>query len=473
MSAEGQPDLCIVGGSAGGLSLALQAAGRGLSVVLVENGAIGGDRLTDAVPGHALLAASRVVASVRNAAKFGIEPQDPLVNFTKVREHIAAVVTAVAPNYAQTRLEAMNVRVIRAPGRFTRPDTFEVNGEMIKARRFVIATGTVAKTFPIPGLDVVRPLTLRSLCALDKLPQRLVVIGEDPDGLALAQGVQRLGCDVVVLAARRIFASEDEELVAPVRGGFARDGVVVHEGVRISRVEPHGTGIRVFIVAAGHEKPIVGSHLLIAFSRTPLVEGLGLAAAQVRYDENGIQTGADLRSSNRRIYAIADVRHGTASAGAAEYHAGLVLRSILGLPGGEIRRHAAARVTLTSPPIAIAGLSEAQARAIYRHIRVLRWPFAETDRARIEHRPSGHVKLITNRRGTLLGAGIVGAGAEELINLCTLAISMGMTARDIASIMVAYPALSDALRSASMTVEAGGFDRPQQSYLLRLLRWFQ
>lgn len=472
MSAAGQPDLCVVGGNAGGLSLAFQAAARGLSVVLVESGAIGGDRLTEVVPSNALLAACRVAASVQGAGRFGIETQAPHVNFAKVREHIAAVHAAVAPNYTQARLEAMNVRVIRAPGRFTRPDTFEVGGETIKARHFVVATGTFAKSFPIRGLDVVRPLTLRSLCMLDKVPQRLIIVGEDQDGLALGQGMRRLGCEVVVLAANKILAAEDEEFAAPVRDSFARDGVVVHEGVRISRVEPHGNGVRIFAVAAGHEKPIVGSHILTAFARAPLVEGFGLAEAQVRYDENGIQTGANLRTSNRRIYAIGDVRQGTASTGGYEYCANLILRSILGLPGGEIRRHATARVTLTAPPIAVAGLSEAQARAIYRHIRVLRWPFAETDRARIEHEHAGHVKLVTDVRGTLLGAGIVGTGAEELINLCTLAISKGMTVRDIAASMVVYPALTDALRNASMTFEAGGFDRPQ-SFLLRLLRWFQ
>jgi hypothetical protein len=135
--------------------------------------------------------------------------------------------------------------------------------------------------------------------------------------------------------------------------------------------------------------------------------------------------------------------------------------------------------------MATAGLPEAQARATHRHIRVLRWPFAETERARIEHRHGGHVKLVTSRRGTLLGAGIVGAGAEELINLFTLAISKGMTASDIASIMVPYPALADAARRAAMTFRDGRRDAPlgrfliewncsieQQTLKIRELAWF-
>jgi len=127
---------------------------------------------------------------------------------------------------------------------------------------------------------------------------------------------------------------------------------------------------------------------------------------------------------------------------------------------------------LTCPPIAITGLSEAQARAAYRHIHVLRWPFSETERARIEHRPIGHIKLIASRRGAILGAGIVGSGAEELINLCALAISKGMTASDIASIMVTYPSLTDAVRRAGMMFPANRLDRSLTQQVLRFLRWF-
>jgi pyruvate/2-oxoglutarate dehydrogenase complex dihydrolipoamide dehydrogenase (E3) component len=142
------------------------------------------------------------------------------------------------------------------------------------------------------------------------------------------------------------------------------------------------------------------------------------------------------------------------------------LRTVLGLPGWRAHRQVAARVILTSPAMAAAGLPEAQARAAHRHIHVLRWPFAETERARLEHWPGGHVKLVTSRGGALLGAGIVGSGAEELINLFTLAISKGMTASDIASLMVPYPALADAARRAAMTFRDGTRDAPLGRFLI-------
>ena len=485
MNRDLPPDLCIIGGGPGGFSLALGAAACGRSVVLVEKGALGGRRLTDAVPRHALLAASRAASLARGAAAFGVVAPERQIDFARVRQHAAAVLAAIAPNYTQARLEALNVKVIRAPGRFTRPDTCEAGGEKIKARRFVVATGSVERILPIPGLDLVRPFDCAALCALEHPPRCLIVIGADPDGLALAQAMRRLGCEAIVLAEGEIFGSEDEELAAPVRAAFARDGVVVHEDVRISRIEPRGDGVRVFIAAAGHEKRVAGSHLVVAAGRAPAVEGLGLAAAKVRYDESGIATDITLATSNRRIHAIGAVVRSAREGDGAEQHAALVLRTVLGLPGPRTHRQAATRVVLTSPAMATAGLAEAQARVSHRHIRVLRWPFAETERARIENRRDGHVKLVTSRGGVLLGAGIVGPGAEELINLFALAISKGMTTSDIACLIVPYPSMADAARRAAMTFRDGRLDAPlgrfliewnlsieQQTLKIKELAWF-
>jgi pyruvate/2-oxoglutarate dehydrogenase complex dihydrolipoamide dehydrogenase (E3) component len=484
MKADLRPDLCIIGGGPGGLALALGAAARGRSVVLVEKAALGGRRLTDAIPRHVLLAASRAATLARGAATFGIAAEAPQIDFARVRQHAAAELAAIAPNYTQARLEAMNVKVIRAAGRFTRPDTCEAGGEKIMARHFAVATGSVEKILPIPGFDLVRPLNCAALCALEYPPRCLIVIGADPEGLALAQALRRLGGEAIVLAEGEIFAPEDEELAAPVRAAFAHDGVVVHEDVRISRIEPDGDGVRVFVAAARHEKRVAGSHILVAAGRAPAVEGLGLAVAKVRYDESGIETDASLTTSNRRIHAIGAVARSARQGGGAEQHASVVLNTVLGLPGSRARWQVAARVILTSPAMAMAGLPEAQARAAHRHICVLRWPFAETDHAGIARRRGGHVKLVTSRRGTLLGAGIVGPGAEELINLLTLAISKGMTANDLASIVIPYPALADAVRRTAMTFRDSRLDAPfgrflaewnrsieQQSFRIREFEW--
>ncbi|MCI0468265.1 MAG: FAD-dependent oxidoreductase [Beijerinckiaceae bacterium] len=449
MSAALKPDLCIIGGGHGGITLALGAAAHGLSVVLVEKGSLGGRRLTETIPRHCLLAFSRTAFEANRAAGLGFAAPAPGTGFARLREHTTAVLAAIAPNYSQARLEAAKVKVVRASGRFTMPDTCVAGGEKIMAKHFVVASGSTARRLPIPGLDAVRPIGCAALCSLASPPHCLIVIGSDPQGLAVAQAMRRLGSEVAVLTERPVLTSEDDELAAPVRAAFARDGVAVHEGARISRIEPRGGGIRVFIAGRGQETPIAGSHIFAAAGSAPSVDGLGLEAAGVHHDETGIETNDSLTTSNRRIQAIGAAVRGTTQEGAAEWHAHFVLRAILGLPGGKIRKDAGARIVLTSPPVAVAGLSETQALAAFHSIRVLRWPLAETERAQIDGRPGGHVKLITSRSGVILGAGITGQGAEELIALFSLAISKGMTASDIGSIMVPNPALADAARSAA------------------------
>jgi pyruvate/2-oxoglutarate dehydrogenase complex dihydrolipoamide dehydrogenase (E3) component len=474
-----QPDLCILGAGAAGLALATSAAACGLSVTLVEKDQIGGERLRNAIPGHALRAAGHFAAALRRAPQFGIDFRSPDIDFARVGAHAAAVATGLEPGYAQIRLEGMNMKVIKAAGRFTRSDVLEAGGVAVKARNFVVATGSRAKSMAIPGLDLVRPLNAAALCALASAPRRLIVIGGDPNGMALAQGVRRLGSEVIVLSEAKILAAEDQELVAPVRTQFARDGIVLREGVRISHIEPEGEGLRVFISpelssGEGGAEAIEGSHVMLAVGAKPLVEGLGLAAAGVLYGASGIKVDANLRSSNRRIYAIGAAAEGELSPGAAERHASRVLRHILSFPFGFAaawKPQPSARVILTDPEIACSGLSEAQARKLRRHIRVLRWPYAATDRAHIERATVGHVKLLTSRSGKILGAGIVGPAAGELINLYTLAISQGMYASDLASIMVPYPTFANAVEGATSNFQtrrsAGAWRLP------RFFRWLR
>lgn len=470
-----RPDLCILGAGVGGSSLAANAAARGLPVVLVEKRGIGGEKLALFAPGHAFLAASRHVAALSWAGGFGFDADEPRWDFARVRRQGAAVVAALARNDTQARLEAMNVKVIAARGQFTGRDCLEAGGYKIMARHFVVATGASVKSVGIPGLDLIRPLTYATLCALNSVPRHLVVSCADPFGLALAQGFRRFGADVTVIAESKVFAGVDDEFGVAVRTEFAREGVVILEGVTISRIEPQGEGFRAFLAARTGEgtapATIEGSHLLLATGSAPRVEGLGLTAARVRYDLTGIAVDAKLRTSNRRIFAIGRAARGLHSGDAAEYQAGLVLRTLLGLPAGRMRRGAVARVIPTDPEIAETGLSEAEAREHHRRIRVLRWPFSETDRAQYQRAPSGHVKIITTARGTILGAGIVGPEAGELINLCTLAISQGMTAAGLASIMVPYPVSADALRrAAALLPPAESRGKSMIEHIFRVLR---
>lgn len=467
-----RPDLCILGASAAGVTLAAAAAGQGVSVVLVGK-PMAADRLADIAPAQILRACGDLAATIRRAERFTLS-SPPAFQFSRVGAHITTVEKALAPEYAQARLEAMNVTMLKAPGRFVRPDAVEAGGRLVKARRFVIAAPARMRPPAIPGLDLIRPVTAADLGRLEKPPERLIVLGADPQGLAIAQGARRLGAEVAVLAQTRILADEDAEIVAPLRRQLTREGVVLREASKILRIEPDGARLRVFIAPfqtseAGKIETIEGSHLLLALGSSPALEGLGLAAAGVRFDASGVKVDGNLRSSNHRVYAIGG------ATGDAECEGYQILRHILTLPswfpawfpaGG--RRTPRVRATWTDPEVASTGLSEAEARRRRRRIYVLRWPYAATDRAHIEGATGGHVKLITSAAGRILGAAIVGPGAGELINLYTLSICKGMYASDLASIPLPYPSFSETARAAALAFEARR--PPAAQRILRFLR---
>jgi pyruvate/2-oxoglutarate dehydrogenase complex dihydrolipoamide dehydrogenase (E3) component len=452
-----RPDLCILGASAAGSALAIAAAAQGLSVALVGKEPAA-DRLASIVSGEAFRAVAKVAAAQRPMQLLGASgPRSvpDFAGFARAQAHIADVADALAPKYAQARVEAMKVTVLKPPGRFIRPDAVETAAGVIKARRFVIAPALQRRPLSIRGLDLIQPLSAADLRRLEGPPERLIIVGADPQGLEIAQAMRRLGGEVALLSETRIFADEDDEIVAPLRLQFLREGVVLREDAKILRVEPDGAGLRVLIAASGaasEGEAFAGSHLFLASGVAPALEGLGLAAAGVRFNASGVEVDANLRSSNRRIYAI-----GAAASGDAEGEAYRVLRHMRRSPFGFFAGRSApprTRVAWTSPQIAFTGLTEGAARERRRRICVSRFPYSCADRAEIEGAPAGHVKLVTTRAGKILGAAMVGPIAGELINLYTLSISEGMHASDLASAPVSYPCFAEAARGAALTFEA-------------------
>ena len=466
------PDLCVIGAGSGGLSVAAAAAAMGVSVVLVEKGAMGGDCLnTGCVPSKALLAAAANAQAHRTAGSFGVHESEPRVDFARVQAHVQEVIKAIAPMDSQARFEAMGVRVIRAAARFVSRTELEAGGLRVRARRFVLATGSSPRLPKLPGLETIRPLTNESIFDLTALPASLIVLGAGPVGLELAQAFRRLGSEVTVLEAERALAQEDPELAAPVLARLAQEGIVLREGIGLSHVEPRHGGVRLYLSGHALEETVDGSHLLIAIGREPNLDGLGLELAGVALDGRRLRLNRRLRTTNRRIYAVGDVAGGRFTHEAGD-QSGLVLRSVLFRLRAKVHPQLVPRVIYTDPEIAVTGLDEAGARAAHRHIEVHRWPFSENDRARAERTTAGHVKVITDRHGRVLGAGIVGPHAGELIALWQLAVTKELKIGDIAGLVLPYPTLSEASRRAAITRYERSLRSPWLSRVLRLMRLF-
>jgi pyruvate/2-oxoglutarate dehydrogenase complex dihydrolipoamide dehydrogenase (E3) component len=466
------PDICVIGAGSGGLSVAAAAAAFGVPVVLIEKGKLGGECLnTGCVPSKALIAAANHARAIARSRAFGISAGTAEVDFGKVHDHVHAVIAAIAPNDSKERFTGLGVRVLEGVARFKDRDTVVVGDAIeVKARRFVIATGSSPALPPIPGLEAVPYLTNETVFDLTTRPTHLVVIGAGPIGLELAQAFRRLGSTVTVLEAAQPLAREDAECAAILLDALAREGVELRSNATVGRLAAADAMIEVAVRDGNGEQTLKASHLLVATGRRANADDLALERAGIAHDRKGIVVDKGLRTANPRVYAIGDVVGRGQFTHLANYHAGLVVRNALFRLPVRLNEHVVPRVTFTDPELAHVGLTETEARSRHGGIRVLRWPYHENDRAQAERATLGHIKVVTDARGRILGATIVGAGAGELITTWTLAVTRRLNVRAFAGIIVPYPTLAEIGKRAAMTYFIPGLT---SFWVRRIIAWLR
>ena len=265
----------------------------------------------------------------------------------------------------------------------------------------------------------------------------------------MAQAHRQLGAKVTVLEMANMLPNDDPELVEVVRQRLKSEGVELLEGVRVVGAAKDGEGVAVDVEGAPRSR-ITGSHLLVAAGRRPHLDGLDLEAAGIEYDRSGIKVDARMRTTNKKVFAIGDVAGGLQFTHVASYHAGIVIKNALFRIPAKQDMSAIPKVTYTSPELAQVGLTEAAARDIHGdRIRVTSWPFAENDRAIAERATEGLVKIVIGPKGRVLGAGIVGAHAGELIQVWTLVVQKRMKIGAVANMVAPYPTLGEASKRAA------------------------
>jgi pyruvate/2-oxoglutarate dehydrogenase complex dihydrolipoamide dehydrogenase (E3) component len=465
------PDLCVIGAGSGGLWVAAAGAALGVPVVLIEKDKMGGECLnTGCVPSKAMIASAKRAEAIHKAHDFGVFADGVRIDFAKVHRHVHAVIAAIAPNDSVERFTGLGVRVIKGTARFKDRATVLVGGTDIKARRFVIATGSAPAVPPIPGLAETPHLTNETVFDLQACPRHLIVLGGGPIGLELSQAFRRLGAEVTVLEAALPLAKEDPECAAAVLDQLVTEGVIIRRDVKIARIGRAASGIEVVLEGG---KVIAGSHLLVAAGRQADVAGLRLDLAGIRCGHGGIEADHRLMTSNRKVYAVGDVVAGAPQfTHVASYHGSLVLRHALFRLPVRVNYDSVPRVTFTDPELAHVGLTEQQVRARGGAFRVLRWPYHENDRAQAERETRGHIKVLTAKRGKILGATIVGAQAGELIATWSLAISQGLNIRAMAGLIVPYPTLAEIGKRAAGSYFTPGLTSPLLRRIIALLRRF-
>jgi pyruvate/2-oxoglutarate dehydrogenase complex dihydrolipoamide dehydrogenase (E3) component len=449
-------DLIVIGGGAAGLTVTAGAARLGVRVLLVEReGRLGGDCLHyGCVPSKTLVATARARHMQRRAGEFGLpETALPPVDFAAVRRRIETVVAGIQEHDSPGRFRALGAEVRFGEARFVDERAIELDGKRLEADRFVVATGSRAAVPDIPGLREAGFLTNRELFSLERLPEALVILGGGPMAVEMGQAFARLGSRVtLVQRSDRILSREDPDMAAVVAQGLADEGVALRLSARVLSVAapdvPGGPKI-VTISRDGREERLPADAILVAMGRAPNLEGLGLDAAGIAYTQKGLALDARLRTTARHVFGAGDVTGAHQFTHAAGYEGGVVVAgAVFRLP----RRADYAllpRCVYTDPELAVAGLTEAGAKAAGRPHTVVVEPFSGNDRARAEGETRGLVKLVLSKRGKPLGAQIVGPGAGELVAEWVAVLAGKVALGTLAGAVHPYPTLAETSKRAA------------------------
>lgn len=467
-------DICIIGAGSGGLSLAAGAVQMGASVILIERGEMGGDCLnTGCVPSKAAIAAAHIAYNIEHAAEFGIDAQKQETDYEKIYAHVHSVIASIAPNDSVERFQKMGVTVIKGGAKFISKRKVQVGKQKIKSRRIILATGSSASTPPISGLNKVNYFTNENIFDLKTKPEHLIIIGAGPIGCEMAQTHLRLGAKVSLLDVASMMPKDDPELVEIVRKQLTDEGVDLFEKIKIERIEKTGDSINVLLKIGTEEKVISGSHILVSAGRKPNIENLNLEKANIDFDARGIITNQRLRSiSNRRVYAVGDVAGSFQFTHAAAYHAGIVIRNVLfGLPA-KVNYTALPWCTYVDPELANVGIQEASAKEKNIKYKILRFPFSDNDRAQAERKTDGIIKVIVNHKSVVLGCGIVGPHAGELILPWVLAVQEKLKISAMANLIAPYPTLSEISKRVAGSYYTDALFSPKVRRIVRFVQRF-
>ncbi|HEY9762608.1 MAG TPA: FAD-dependent oxidoreductase [Trichocoleus sp.] len=442
-------DLVVIGGGSAGLTAASAGAQLKAKVALVEKeGKLGGDCLhSGCVPSKSLIHAARVAHTVRQGYRFGVHTNPPEINLHEALGHVHRVIDTIQEYDSPQRFEGLGVEVIFGEGQFTDRCTFTVNGRDLKARAFIIATGSRPATLPIPGLQEAGYLTNQNVFQLQEQPKSMAVIGGGPIGSELGQSFSRLGTEVTIIASREtILPKEDPEAAKVVQQQMEAEGVRILTHTRAERVDVIDGKKHVW---AGDQEVVV-DEILLSTGQVPNVEFLNLEAAGVEIGKKGITVNAKLQTTNPRIYAAGDVIGGYQFTHVAGSEAAVALQNALLFPFKKMNYRVIPWATFTDPELARVGLTEAEAREQYGDdICVLKQEFAEVDRALAEAAGYGFAKVITRSNGEILGAHIVGPAAGEVIHEVVLAMSQKLKVSTLRMIHI-YPTLTEVNSKAAL-----------------------
>lgn len=469
-------DLIVIGGGAAGLVAAAGAAGLGAKTALADPNPLGGDCLwTGCVPTKSLIHSAKLVHSARMASSFGLDSAGK-PDFSIAVKRLQEAIRRVQHHDDPERFRNMGIDLYENRAVFAGPHEIILDdSQRIWGKRIVIATGTRPLIPPIEGLEEAGYLTNETALSLNRLPSSLIVLGGGPIGLELAQSFARFGADVTVVEmAPEILGKEDLELIPYVKQGLEGDGIRIRTGAKVVRVLSTGADKEVVVEQGGTTDSLKAEAILVAAGRRPNTEGLGLEAAGVVVQRGAIPVNRRLQTNRSHIYAIGDVNGMMPFTHAAGYEGKTaVANAVLGLRQKVDYSHLP-WVTFTDPELFHLGWTEEEARQQVSGVQVFKTELEQVDRFAAEGVAGGLVKVVTDRRGKILGAHAVGPGAGDWMQEMVFAKRYKHRIGSLSQVIHPYPTRAGALQTVAdgywrKKLFAGWIPAVTRAYV----RWFR
>ncbi|MFO7715568.1 dihydrolipoyl dehydrogenase family protein [Desulfosarcina sp.] len=441
-------DIGIIGGGAAGLTVASGAAQLGARTLLIEKEpALGGDCLHyGCVPSKTLIRSAHVYHAMKHADRYGLPRVElPPVDFTRVAGRIRDVIAVIQEHDSEERFCKLGAKVVFGTVFFKNAHTVDLDGRAIRAKNWVIATGSSAVVPPIPGLKEIDYITNREIFSLAALPGSMIVLGAGPIGIEMAQAFNRLGTAVTVVdRGAQILGKEDADMAAAVQAVMGSEGVKFHLGASVQQVSADGGKKRVTLGRGdGASVNLTADVVLVAMGRSANVQDLWLDAAGVAFERTGIGVDARLRTSQKHIFAAGDVNGGYQFTHAAGYEGGVVVsNAVFHLPR-KVNYTWLPWCTYTDPELASIGLNERAAKDAGLDYSVWKEGFQDNDRSMAEGRTEGWIKLILDKKEKPLGVQILGPRAGDLIAEWVAVLNGGVKLSTLASAIHPYPTLGE------------------------------
>ncbi|HEX8472721.1 MAG TPA: dihydrolipoyl dehydrogenase [Pyrinomonadaceae bacterium] len=457
MSSE-QFDVTVIGAGPGGYVAAVRGAQLGLKVALVEKDKrLGGTcGLRGCIPTKQLLMSAHVYEQTQHAAEFGVQASEVKLAFADVQKRKEKVVLKNAKG-VEYLMKKNQVTTFTGTARLALPGKVEVAGadgakQTINTKNIIIATGSVVR--PIPGFetDGERVVNSDHILELKEVPKSLIVLGSGAVGVEFASVYSRFGAETTLVELLpRLMPLEDEEVSKELEKSFRKRGIKSLTGTKLERVERTDAGVKVTGKdAKGGDVTLEAEMLLVAVGRMPYLEGLGLEGTQIKVERGAIQVDEFCRTGEPGVYAIGDVIPTPWLAHLASKEGILAVEQIAGHDARPVNLRQVPSCTYCDPEVASVGLTEAKAREEGYDVKVGKFPFSASGKARILGEEEGFVKIVADKKyDEILGVHIIGPHATEIIHEAIVAMHLESTAEELGRTIHAHPTVSESVMEAA------------------------